>query len=339
MLKPMLRGLRAVVLCAPIALPLLVPVRAGAQSCQSAGELDDAARNSIVAAGQRYYAMAEKGDIASLRQDSIPSLAADFSAVERRIKEHQQDLSAARATVKSSFLLDASGSAPLSHAEFLCGVFGKNGQTANSAAFYLDNLPAGKYAVVVLEAASAEAKTTVGEMLEQSGTDWKLGNLFVVPEMTAGHNSEWFAARGREYKAKGQMHNGWWFYLEARNLVSAMPFMYTLATDRLYDEWHNAQPPDLPADGKTTELAAGTATYKLTAVFPLAVGNDLDVIVKYQSSNASDKSLAYQDNVAVIRAFVAKYPEVRDAFAAVVARAVDSSGQDYGTLLAVKDIK
>jgi len=34
-----------------------------------------------------------------------------------------------------------------------------------------------------------------------------------------------------------------------------------------------------------------------------------------------------------------KYPEVRDAFAAVVARAVDPQGRDYGTLLAMKDIK
>jgi len=36
---------------------------------------------------------------------------------------------------------------------------------------------------------------------------------------------------------------------------------------------------------------------------------------------------------------VAKYPEIRASFAAVVARAVDSSGRDYGTLLAMKDIK
>jgi hypothetical protein len=34
-----------------------------------------------------------------------------------------------------------------------------------------------------------------------------------------------------------------------------------------------------------------------------------------------------------------KYPEVREAFAAVVARAVDPNGHDYGTLLAMKDIK
>jgi hypothetical protein len=339
MMKPMLRGLGTFVVCAAIVLAMLMPLRAGAQSCQTSGELDDATRNSIVAAGQRYYEMAKKGDSASLRQNSIPSLAADFSAVENRVKDHQQDLAQAQAAVQSSFLLDASGSAPIPHAEFLCGVFGKNGQTANSAAFYLDNLPAAKYAVVVLEATSGQTKTTFSVMLQQSGADWKLGNLFIIPATSAGHDSDWYLARAREYKSKGQTHNAWWFYLQARNLVSAMPFMYTLATDKMYDEWHTSEPADMPGDRKTPDLAAGTATYKLTAVFPVTSGNELDLVVRYQSSNASNSTQAYQDNVSVIKAFVAKYPEVKDAFAGVVARAVDSNGQDYGTLLAMKDIK
>jgi len=69
------------------------------------------------------------------------------------------------------------------------------------------------------------------------------------------------------------------------------------------------------------------------------VGNDLDLIVKYQVPDISNNTQTYSNNVAVIKALVTKYPEVRDAFAAVVARAVDPSGQDYGTLLAMKDIK
>ena len=74
-------------------------------------------------------------------------------------------------------------------------------------------------------------------------------------------------------------------------------------------------------------------------MFPEVVGNDLDLIVKYQAADISNTNQAYQSNVAVIKALVTKYPEVRDAFAGVVARAVDPSGRDYGTLLAMKDIK
>jgi len=225
------------------------------------------------------------------------------------------------------------------HAEFYCGVFGKSGQTANSAVFYLDNLPAGKYGVVLMDATSTKGRSMVSLILQQDGTDWKLGGLYIKAAQVAGHDSDWFLARAREYKAKGQAHNAFFFYSEARSLISPLNFMSTLATDKLYDESQSAQPPDLPANGKTVDLAAGTATYKITAVFPEIVGSDLDLIVKYQAADVSDTNAAYASNIAVIKALVAKYPEVRDAFAAVVARAVDPSGRDYGTLLAMKDIK
>jgi hypothetical protein len=41
----------------------------------------------------------------------------------------------------------------------------------------------------------------------------------------------------------------------------------------------------------------------------------------------------------LIKALVVKFPEFRGAFAGVVARAVEPSGRDYGTLVAMKDIK
>lgn len=338
-MKKLLRCLKAFALCLVAAMLTLFAPGIRAQSCLTSGELDDATRTAIASAGQHYSEMAAKDDVPSLQQNSIPSLATSFSGVEAVVKERHGDLAAAQVTVKSVFLLDASGAAPIQHAEFLCGVFGKNGQTPGSAAFYLDNLPAAKYAVVVLDATSAKGLMTVSEVLQQVGTDWKLGGLYINSARVAGHDSDWFLARAREYKAKGQMHNAWLFYMQARSLISPLPFMYTLATDKLYDESHSLQPADFPAESKTSDLAAGTATYKLTEVFAAAVGDDLDLIVKYQSADASNNNLAYQDNLAVIRAFVAKHPEVKDAFAGVVARAVDSSGHNYGTLLAMKDIK
>ena len=74
-------------------------------------------------------------------------------------------------------------------------------------------------------------------------------------------------------------------------------------------------------------------------MFPLAVGNDLDVVVKYQAAEVSNTALTFQENTAVIKALVAKFTEFREAFAGAVARAVDPSGRDYGTLLETKDIK
>jgi hypothetical protein len=46
-----------------------------------------------------------------------------------------------------------------------------------------------------------------------------------------------------------------------------------------------------------------------------------------------------QDNLAVSKALLMKYPELRDAFGAVIARAVDNDGHTYTTLTPVKDVK
>jgi hypothetical protein len=338
-MKPAPYRLRACTFLITLSFLALLSSNARAQSCQTSGELDDATRAAITAAGQRFFDLAVKGDVATMRQNAIPSLAADFGGIETSVKDHQPDLAGAQATIKSSFLLDASGAAPDPHAEFLCGVFGKNGQTSGSAAFYLDNLAPGKYAAVLLNATSPKGKNMFSEILQQAGTDWKLAGLYIKAADIAGHDSNWFLDRAREYKAKGQTHNAWFFYLEARNLISPLSFMSTLATDNLYDESQSLQPSDLPSGGKTSDLPAGTTTYKVSAVFPEAVGNDLDLIVRYQTADATNTTKAYQDNAAVIKALVAKYPEVREAFAAVVARAIDTGGRDYGTLMAMKDIK
>jgi len=69
------------------------------------------------------------------------------------------------------------------------------------------------------------------------------------------------------------------------------------------------------------------------------VGKDLDLVVKYQSADVSNTAQIFQDNAAVMKGLVTKYPELRDAFAGIVARAVEPSGRDYGSLLTMKDIK
>jgi len=323
-------------ICGLLMFPAVI---AGAQTCQTSADMDTGSRTAITNAGQRYFVMVSKGDVASLKQSSVPSVASDFSGMEERVKAAQPELGGSQATVKSAFLLDNTQTAPDARAEFYCGVFARNGQTANSAAFYFDTLSAGKYAVVLLDANSSKGRTMFSVIVQQEGSDWKFGNVFIKPAQIAGHDSDWFLAQARQFKAKGQIHNAWFYYLEARNLISPMPFMSTLATDKLYDESQAAQPTDLPASGKTIDLTAGTVPYKVTAVFPDVVGTDLDLIVRYQSANVSNTNQAYQDNVAVMKAMVGKYPELRDAFSAVVARAVDGTGHDYGTLLAMKDIR
>jgi hypothetical protein len=330
---------KAATLCiTAVALLLSAEQNARAETCQTSSDMDPATHSLVTTTGQRYFDMVAKGDSATLRQNAIPSLASDFSGIENTVKANQKDLAGARAAARPPFLLEAEGTAPITHAEFFCGVFGKSGQTATSAAFYLNNLPPGKYAVVILDASTAKGPTAVSFILQQVGTEWKLGGLYIKSLQFGGHDGDWFAARARDYKAKGQSHNAWLYFLMARSLISPLPFMSTATTDKLFDESQGLQPADVPAEGKTVDFKAGTASYKLIAMFPDTLGNDLDLLVKYQVSDISNTNQTYQNNIALMKALVAKYPELKEAFAAVNARAVDASGRDYGTLLAMKDI-
>jgi hypothetical protein len=312
---------------------------AHAQTCFTASDMDEPTRTALVNTAKRYFDMAARGDSVTLRQNSIPGVAADFFGIETVVKDNQANLAGAQATPRSPFLLKAEGTAPLPHAEFLCGVFGKVGQTADSAVFEIPNLQPGSYGVVTLDVPTAKQKYAVSFVLQQEAKDWKVGGFYVKELQIAGHDGNWFADRARAFKAKGQNHNAWLYYLQARDLLVPVPFMYTQPTDKLADEAETVKPADFPVDGKTVDLAAGGKTYRLTALFPVTVKQDLDLVVKYQSPDVSNTTQTFQDNTAVMKALIAKYPELRDAFDGVVARAVEPTGRDYGSLLPMKDIK
>ena len=319
---------------------LLLAAPTFAQTCFTSDDMDAPTRSALQATATKYGDMVIRGDAASLKQNSIPSVANDFAWIENTIKDNQANLAGAHTTPRPPFLLKAQGTAPLPKAEFLCGVFTGNGQTANSAEFVIPNLPPGNYGILTLDVGTQKAPYTISFVLQQQGTDWKLGGFFLRPSQIAGHDSNWFLTRAREFKSKGQTHSAWLYFVEGRELTVAVPFMYTQATDKLYDEAQTVKPPDFPVDGSTADLVAQNGkTYKLTALFPLAVGQDLDLVVKYQNPDVSNSGQTFQENMAVMKALATKFPELRDAFGGVVARGVEPSGKDYGSLMPMKDIK
>lgn len=324
--------------CGMILAFLLTACFAEGQTCLTADDMDQPTRTALESTGKRYFDMAMRGDAASLKQNAIPGLANDFSGVENALKDNQPDLTGAQASVRPPFVLKATGETAQGHGEFLCGVFGANGQTSNSAEFAIPNLAAGNYGIVIVDATGGREPRTLTMVLEQQGTDWKLGGFYVRSPEIAGHDSKWYLEKARAFKAKGQTRNAWFYYLAARDLLAPVNFMYTQATDKLYDEMQAVKPTDLPTDAPV-DLTAGSKTYKLTAIFPLPQGKDFDLVVKYQWPDVSNYSKTFDENTQVMKALLVKYPEFRDGFDGMVARAVEPSGKDYGSMLAMKDIK
>ncbi len=332
---------------------LLWAVPSGAQVCQTSAEMDAPTHAALDSAAHRIFDLGSRGDTAALKQNAIPSLAADFSGIAAAVADNQAAFTGAQATSRSIFLLQAPNSgaatsgAPSAGAaggsEFLCGVFGSLGQTSGSTVFVIPNLPAGKYGIVILDVKGPLGVYTLSLVLQQLDSQsnaWKLGGFYPKKAQVSGHDSQWFLDRAREYKTKSQNHNAWYYYLEARDLLAPLSFMSTLATDKLYDEAQAVRPADLPSSAAPMTLSAAAGkSYKITALFPLAVGSQFDLVVKYDAADVSNSAQTFAENSGVMKAVLAKYPEVRDAFDAIVARAVEPSGRDYGSMLQMKVIK
>lgn len=320
----------------PLWLMLLCSIAAWSQRCTEAKDMDPATRNAIESAARQYFDMAARGDSAGLQQNAIPAVAQNFGGISSAVQDNLAALQGSQPSLRSAFLLDASSSTgTIQRAEFYCGVFGAYGHTATSSAFIIPNLPAGTYALTIVDAQGAQEPFTLSFVLQQVGQQWKLAGYYAKSGTAAGHNGDWYVQQARDYKQKGDNASAYFYYWQARDLLAPVPFMSTLQLDKLYDEMQQVLPKDLPI-GQSVNFSAGTKTYQLTTMFPLPVGNELDLVVKYSSPDISDTAKTWQANMDLINALLAKYPTFRSAFQAIVARAVAPNGQDYGTIQPTK---
>jgi hypothetical protein len=329
-----------------------------AQTCATTADMDQSVRAALENAGQQFFQMAARGDSAAMQQSSIGVLAANFGPVAAAVNDNKDLLTGAQAGVRNVYLLDAPGSAPLARAEFFCGVW----RTPQFVAFAIPDLPPGRYAVVFEDVKGGKAPGIMSLVLRQAdGKGWKLAGFYLKAATVGGHDADWFLAQARQYKTKGELHNAWFYYQEARDLLAPVPFMSTAQLDQLYDEAQAVRPSDLPPGsplsvmvslqepqsynidepGKPTQQLTITKvkTFTITQMFAVPVQDGLDVVAKYQSPDISNTAQTWAENMAVAKALVAKYPEFREAFSAVVVRAVAPNGDDFGTELAMKSVK
>jgi hypothetical protein len=313
-------------LVALVAVIRLASIPAAAQTCFASADMEPALLSALRSTAQDYYKSAQAGDAAALQP------LAEFNMQD--VLEEKKDFLAAPAVIRSVYLLDNS-QAGGRRAEFFCGVY----NSSNLVGFAFGALAPGRYGVVIQDLTGGKIPATVSWILHQNGGQWKIGGLYIKATQIAGHDGDWYLSQARSYKAKGQGHNAWFYYKIADDLERPFPAMSTPQLDKLYDEMQPVRPSDLPASGQPVELSSAGRVFQLLQVFPATVDDHLDLVVRYQAPDISDTGKTFQDNMALINALVGRYPELHGAFTGVVARAVAPNGQDYGSLLAMKDVK
>jgi hypothetical protein len=306
-----------------------------AQVCSTGADLDAATKSAIETAAKQYLAMSKNGDVAGLKANAIPEITGDFSGIEPAVVTNKTYIAEGQASIVGTYLLDASQSkATLPRADFYCGIY----NSSDRQAFSIPNLPPGRYAVVI-QNVDGKDPITLTLILQNVGTAWKLAGYYPRLDSIGGHDGQWYLSKARDFKSKGQLHDAWFYYLTAWDLTAPVNFMSTPQLDKIADEMQSARPGDLPTSSAPLSVTANGKTFRVTELTPVPGEKGVDLRIRYEDPDAGNSAVAFQDNMAVIKAILAKYPELRDAFTSVVARAVDTSGHDYGSLLPVKDVK
>lgn len=306
-----------------------------AEQCSTGQEMDAATRSGIESAVQQFYDEAAAGNTAAMQQRTIQAI--NFQGIATAVQGNKDKISGGQARVRNMWLLDAPGTQPYERAEFFCGLFNSPQRTS----FVIPGLPPGRYAVAIQDVTGSKQPFTITYVLQQDAGQWKLAGYYAHSRQIGPHDGLWYWVQARDLKKKGNQHTSFFYYLQAANLIAPVPFMSTPQIDALYQEQQSSQPKDLPQNPQQpVPITLNGQTYQIVQAFPVEDDkNGLDLVYKYSVPDISDSGKTFQQNMAFIKALVAQYPEYKQAFSAIVARAVAPSGQDFGTMLPVNDIK
>ena len=307
-----------------------------AQECYSGSEIDAVTAKTLAAAARQYFDMSAQGDVAGLKSNAAPEVAAHFGGIEQAVVNNRPLFAQAPPSEMHLFVLDASNAKTTwQRADFYCGIYNSPDRVGIS----IPNLPPGRYALTIAKVSGKEPITLTMVLQDAGKSGWMLAGYYARRNTLGEHDGQWFLTRAREYKQKGQLYNAFFYYLTAWDLLAPVDFMSTPALDRLSDELQAARPADLPTSAGPLQLSAAGKTFQVTELSALPVNGELYVRAQYDTPDAANPALASADNVAVMKALLAKYPEMREAFGGAIARATDGSGHEYGTVIPMKDLK
>jgi hypothetical protein len=296
---------------------------ARAQSCQTRDEIPRTVRTALESSAQQAFEQASLGNAEMMRANSVPSLMAGFDGIAGAVKDNHAARAGSRAQIRAVFLLDT-GAKPSPEGRFFCGL-GAKGLAENGAEFVLPGLPVGKYGIVIQDVVGQKGPYALTSIF-QDISGWKLAGFYVRPKTANGHDGFWYLERAREYKSKGQVHNAWIYYATSWDLSAPVTFMETKILSEINSEANAIRPKDIPVGGGPVKFSANGKTYDITDVSVFRSEKTFDLSIKYSVASTADFSATIADARNLANAYIARYPELIDAFDNVWAHAIDSKG-------------
>ncbi len=301
-----------------------------AEVCTTQSQMKDADRDSLSSMARTLTQQVIANDVAGLRTMTAGNLAKDFGAVTFVVANTAPKLAAGVPVVDQVYLLDASQIKPApngseSEAQFFCSL----NRSVAEADFVIPGLQSGMYGFAVVRIEHGTTPWRISFLLEREGTNWKMAGIYPVAATAAGHDGLWYWKEARQRASEKQHWNAWLEYGEADALLRPAAFVDSTHLEKLHTEQAAAAPAvvseGVSADVPLVVKAADGAEFHVTAIrLDDAAGKDRpDVAVHLRVEPLADVAAARKRNEDAMRAVLAAYPELRQAFhgIAVVAEA------------------
>ena len=317
---------------------LCLPAGAWAVSCTTQSQMTQADRAMYEQVARTLGQQIQAGNVAAVRGNTIAAVAARFGPIAATIERTAPEIQKATLTVHALYGLKATDVAAGSGTtEFFCAV----PNSSLVVTITIPQLPPGDYAIAVLHATGAPSPQQITLILQNepaSSSQWKLAGLYVRPLTETGHDGVWFWKQARQFAAKKQNWNAWFYYRTAEFLLNPADFFSSPNLQKLQKETEAVKPAELP--GKTPlTLQVNGQPLEITAMRADVFQNSLDLVVDYNAKGVSGPVETRTQIVELMKALLAKYPELRTGFHGLWVYAHYQQGGSFAIELPMEQIQ
>ncbi|MGB7191713.1 MAG: hypothetical protein WBD10_16370 [Acidobacteriaceae bacterium] len=255
----------------------------------------------------------QAGNAAAVRANTVAAVAAKFDPLAASIAQAVPEIQKATLTVDTLYNLKATDlQAGAGNAEFFCAV----PNSSLVVTVTIPELPPGNYLLAVLHATGVENPRQISMILENEpagSAQWKLAGLYIRPLTEGGHDGLWYWKQARVYAGKKQNWNAYFYYQTAAFLLNPVDFLSSPNLQKLEKEMQGVKPAALPEKTSLT-MQAGGQSLAITGLRTDSFGGGLDLVVDYKAQGVSGPVETRTQIVELMKALLAKYPELRTGF-------------------------
>jgi hypothetical protein len=313
--KPAILPLFSVRARCALALLLLAgfPLAATAASCKTQSQMTAAQRDALSAAARTLITEAQSGDVQTMRANTIPAVAADFSGIAASAEALKPLLQQAAITVDSLYTFDSSADAPgATRTDFYCGT--------PVVVLNFTDLPPGSYALAILHATGVPKPQQISFILSETPDHrWMLGGFSSKPMMQAGHDGLWYWASARKFAQENMNWDAWFYYRTAADTLDPVDFLSSPNLEKLQQEEQKVRPTNLPTPQQPLMISGQGSVFQVTSIDTTVTFGPLDLEVHYipsasQAAQLLDPPTARKQVTAIMTGLLALHPELQSAF-------------------------